>query len=304
MKKKLLVVIVFALISFVAFSFVNTVSAVQEVNTTSAGKVTDITDSNKIDKSGENVVTITYTKAELEKLKWSTANAGIGRDTNGWWIGYKVTAPNTVNEGNIDKAVYNTKVTFSGSNVTKKFKDVLDGNFYCNFWVFIDNNVLNKLGSDFTLSVSTFDWNGDNTNDLTVYVKVTNATGARLKENADDEGKLVNVIIDEYEFDIEKGKTLASMEGLYKTMLESLKQGASDEKFVGFFRKYNGVEVKETDPINEYMILVTKFTKVDPNNKTTPQTGTKTSTMVKFIVLIVAMLLVLTLVNKKYLRKN
>ena len=87
-------------------------------------------------------------------------------------------------------------------------------------------------------------------------------------------------------------------------MLESLKQGASDEQFVGFFRKYNGVEVKETDPINEYMILVTKFTKVDPNNKTTPQTGTKTSTMIKFLVLIIAMLLVFTLVHKKYLRRN
>ena len=305
MKKKLLLIIVFTLISCVAFSFVSTVSAVNEEDTTSNGKVTDITTSNKIEKSGNNVVTITYTKAELEALKWSTANSSIGRDTNGWWIGYRVTAPSTVDSGNIDKATYNTKVTFSGSNVTKKFKDVLDGNYYCNFWVFIDNNVINKLGTDFTLAVNTFDWNGDNTNDLTVYIKVANAAGVRLKENADGDSKMVNVIIDDIEFDIEKGKTLASMEGLYKTMLESLKEGASDEKFVGFFRKFNDVEVKETDPINEYMVLVTKFKKVE-NTKSdgTPQTGTKTNNMIKIVTVIVAIAIVGGLFTRKYLAHN
>ena len=86
MKRKLLFVIVSILISIIAFNFLNTVSAVQEATTASSGKVTDITDSKKIEKSGENVVTITYTKDELEKLKWSTADTGIGRDTNGWVI--------------------------------------------------------------------------------------------------------------------------------------------------------------------------------------------------------------------------
>ncbi len=312
MKKKLFLFIVFALVSCVVFSSKNTVYAAQEVDTTSNGKVTDITTSNKIEKTGDNVVTITYTKAELEALKWSTSNKNIGRDTNGWWIGYKVTAPSSVTSDNIDKAVYNTKVTFSGSNVTKKFKDVLDGNYFCNFWAFIDNNVINKLGTDFTLSTTTFDWNGDNTNDLTVIIKVTNAEGVRLKENADGDGKMVNVIIDDVEFDIEKGKTLASMEGLYKTMLESLKKGEPDEKFLGFFRKFNGVELKETDPINEYMVLVTKFEKVQSTVKedSTPQTGSENNNMSKMmsVIGVLAIISVVAtisiLLKKRYFTQN
>lgn len=284
MKKKFLMVALFALVCCVAFTFANTVSATTGGNTTNAGKVEDITSSNKIENDDDKVVTITYTKTELEKLKWDPANPEIGRTMNGWWIGFKVTAPDN---GNYDKE----KATFTrpnsdGTTTTKKFNDVVDttnGN-YCSYWFFIDQNTLNEKGSDFVLATYTFDWKGDDSNKLTVKIKIEDAEGTVLKENnGSGISQMVTVTIDGVKFTLKKGDTLASLTSGYEArLLKSLKESKDDEEFIGFYKE-DGTEVKETDKIDADTVLTAKFktiekattteTKKEDKKDTTPQTG-------------------------------
>ena len=318
MKKKVLMVALFALVSLVAFTFANTVSAASNhsTSTTSAGTVTDITTSDSIAKveNSNNEITIVYKKAQLEALKWSEANPGIGRTMNGWWIGFKVTAPDNGNYDK-DKATF-TRPNSDGTTTTKLFKDVLDTKEGkdCSYWYFIDQNILNEKGSDFVLATYTFDWKGDGSNKLTVKIQIKDAEGTVLKENnTSGTSQMVTVTIDGFKFTLKKGDTLTSLTSGYESrLINSLKKGKENEEFIGFFKEDGTTQVKETDVINEDTVLTAKFKKIekatteskkDDKKDETPKTGS--IDLVMYLAIIVGITaLAGTVVTKKALSNN
>ena len=314
MKKKVLMVALFALVCCVAFTFANTVSAASSVVVENAGTVADITTSNGITQAEGNVVTITYTKTELENLKWSPADPEIGRNMNGWWIGFKVTAPDESYYSK-ESAKYTCPNT-DGTTSTKNFKDVLDvadGN-YCSYWMFVDQNELDEKGPEFILATYVFDWKGDSSNKLTVIIKIKDASGTQLKENnGSGSSQMVTVTIDGVKFTMKKGETLDSLTSKYElALLDSLKKGAADEEFVGFFKE-DGNEVKVTDKIENDLELKARFkkiekattteTKKEDKKDTTPKTGS--IDMVMYIAIAVAVAaLAGTVITKKALNNK
>ena len=308
MKKKVLMVALFALVSLVAFTFANTVNADQITTQDGAGKVDTITATSQTEGQSTNKITLTYNSATLNTLKWvESSDGGVNRGKNGWWIGFKVTAPDA-EKYDAEKAVFNKTWYYdpTGNAIGKKISAVLDGENYAQFWVYIDNNIISANENTFTLATYTYDWTNDGTIDLTVEVKV-DPKEVNLTENATSESRLVKVTINGKVFTLLKGKNLDSLPKGDKEALELLKKGSEEQEFIGFFKEDGTTQVKETDVINEDTVLTAKFKKIekatteskkDDKKDETPKTGYYD--MVMYVAIIVAVAtLAGTVVTKK-----
>ena len=223
MKKKIFSILALTIVFAMAITMLNTVSAALA---TEAGKVEDITSASAKDET-DKTVTLTYTEEELNDLKWydkddPTGKAGLERPASGWWIGVKVTAPDSVNQENVAQAKYK----YSNSSF-KSFKNALDdaeavSNLCCTHWLGIDNNDIenHKGETEFTLETITYDWDGDETPDLTVIIKVKPENVVLTENPTGSESRMVTVDVDGTKFTLKKGSTLN--EGLSASDLAKL----------------------------------------------------------------------------------
>lgn len=162
--------------------------------------VEKLTGAPAITDDGETV-TLQYDKVELD---WVEAAESIGRTVDGWWIGFKVHAPENMTEEELAKS------TMTSSGNTTGFLDIEDSkpgddDRYINIWYLINEEKLNdaviKGGThDKTFS---FDWAGCK-QDITLSV---DPAGAKLNKNGEqvypsDALGSVSVFADEEKIDI------------------------------------------------------------------------------------------------------
>ena len=76
--------------------------------------------------------TITFSNLNLD---FHTADVSIGRPVDGWWTGWKITAPSFVNANNVDDVT----ISLDGGLSYMPFADVMDGNYYLEVWNLINS---------------------------------------------------------------------------------------------------------------------------------------------------------------------
>ncbi len=117
------------------------------------GIVSPVTDGIKVDNSVGNVAKLSLEKDI--KLEWYKADASIGRVSDGWWIGFKVTAPAGFDK---DKAQFKDR---DNTLIFSKVKDA-DSEDTMTIWQYVDVDRLTKNLTNNLYSRSfRFDWNGD-----------------------------------------------------------------------------------------------------------------------------------------------
>lgn len=117
------------------------------------GIVSPVTDGIKVDNSMGNVAKLSLEKDI--KLEWYKADASIGRVSDGWWIGFKVTAPAGFDK---DKAQFKDR---DNTLIFSKVKDA-DSEDTMTIWQYVDVDRLTKnLTNNLYTRSFRFDWNGD-----------------------------------------------------------------------------------------------------------------------------------------------
>ncbi len=117
-------------------------------------------------------------------LEWSPANQEIGRTVDGWWVGMKVTAPQSVTAEELKNAFYNRRMSFSGqpdwTDATKvsfwSAKDTADNAAVhtIEMWMVLTPATL-KTYENAQKNIATeyaFDWNGDQEIDQVITMAV------------------------------------------------------------------------------------------------------------------------------------
>ncbi len=272
MKKKILyVALILALcISSIMISPVNAATS----DATIYGTVSSLTGSPTITDDENGNMIITFTKTEINELKWvKHDDNGTERGKNGWWLGFKVTAP--------DNANLDTSTWSDGKNSSGSFSEVLDTREGrdCSFWVLIDENILASHDKTWDAYKYTFNWkNKDDalqptlkTLNVTIRINPEGAVLNTTPENEANANKIIKVTVDGKIFTMLKGESLSSLPESDKTILDKLKV-KEGYTFDGFFKNVDGqdIEVKETEPINEETILTSKFTKIETPQEVTP----------------------------------
>ncbi len=140
----------------------------QVYSSSSLGNVEAITgaDVMEVEGSAGNVVTVTN-NGELT-LQWSQADASIGRTSDGWWAGIKVTAPEGMSVDELKAVKYETLYNgYDEWSDEKSFWNAQDSDInseedierYITMWAFINEDVLNNYSS--VNNYYMFDWNAD-----------------------------------------------------------------------------------------------------------------------------------------------
>lgn len=116
---------------------------------------------------------ITVKKAELT---WYAKDVSVGRYQDGWWVGVKIIAPNTVTGSNVGNVYYSNDGT---DNLVKSFETyndgkVSDGRYYMGCWLPVTTSYLeNALNSNSVLQWTyKFDWDGDKKAEQTFIITV------------------------------------------------------------------------------------------------------------------------------------
>ncbi len=244
------------LIAVLAFMFLFAISINSVVKAeTNYGSVTTITEGGTVNQNSTSNVEIKYDSATLE---WAPADPDIGRNRNGYWIGYKITAPSDVvtDEVSARKATLRTKSSTSTTwSEDISFYDSKDGEWFLNFWAYIDEVTLNahKDEEEFTLQQAQYDWNGDGTYEQTVSIilnpeQITltpdeDTATVTIKQRGNNASAVDNV------FTVEKDKTLDETLGsVEKDILANIQ---SREGFIGFY-KMNAEDVFDASKIDTY----------------------------------------------------
>ncbi len=149
------------------------------------GNVTIITPGGSVTNSGKENVEIKYESVELT---WSAADPNVGRDRNGYWIGYKIEAPTDIITGDeqAQKATFKTRINGGQWSENKSFFAKKDGNYWLNAWTYVDPALIenNKSSEEITLYEAVFDWNGEGTKNQTVTIKLK-PSAVNFKETED-----------------------------------------------------------------------------------------------------------------------
>ena len=264
MKKKFLFITLLVAL-FTLFAFTSSAKATSNENV--YGTVTSLSGSPTISDDDNGNIVITFTKTQINNLKWTKHDDnGIERGMNGWWLGFRVTAP--------ENADLDTSLWSSGQTVNKPFRQSLDSSSvrYCSYWVPLDETILANHDEEWTAYKYTFNWKNRadaqepevKTLNVTIKIDPEGVVLNTTPENPENAGKIIKVTIDGQIFRILKGETLNSLPTAEKTRLNNLKF-KDGFTFAGFFKTVDGeeIEVKETDPINEDTVLTSKFTKIE-----------------------------------------
>ena len=129
------------------------------------GTVKNPSEGFSVANENSNVVTVSCNAEDIQ-LAWVAQNeGGIKRPTDGWWVGFRVVAPNGY-KGQLEKAQFQTKSgsdeTWSGENLFNKFKDSEDGaeEQYVGLWSLVNPDILKNAEATVDYSFR-FDWDGD-----------------------------------------------------------------------------------------------------------------------------------------------
>ena len=231
-------------------------------------------------------------------LTWYKADPSIGRDVDGYWVGYKMVAPSSVNSmEKAQKVNYRRKMIGQNDWVNRPFTEVMDGEWYMTAWAQVTQKALNQHDEEFTLYEAQFDWDGNNEYEQTVTIKInpktttletSNKSVVTIKELGE------GVAEKQTTFEIYKGKTLS--EGLTDTEKNTLESIKNKKGFLGFYKLPNLDTTFEADKLNTYekfdpdkdiindaQVLVVAYFKVEtkpepevekqPEKDDTPKTG-------------------------------
>lgn len=111
---------------------------------------------------------------EEANINWSPADTSIGRNTDGWWVGMRINAPEGYSEETLKKATYD-RLLSGNENETEDIsfwsvKDSKEEPHYLEMWLNLNAALIKKykdLGKNIENSY-TFDWDGDGKNDQTI----------------------------------------------------------------------------------------------------------------------------------------
>ena len=283
MNKKILLTTVVAVLFIFIFSITNPVNA--ETVEIDAGtdqdkvKIETLTDGAISKNDDTKEVTIKLTAEELNKLVWyekdaPTYDEDVERPGNGWWIGFRLTLPESVEPSKVTSDITNV---FGASSSTQFNAD--DGKTnVCSYWLGIDENKLEGKTSEFVLATYKFHWDEQKTDDLTLIVRV-NPQGVKLTKDPD---KMVTVKVNDTFFTLLKGKALTDDEetgGLTASEVEKLQKimtPGEGYKLVGIFDKATDKEFDLKDPISTDMELEVRFEKIEEPTKDDPTTENPT----------------------------
>lgn len=244
------------LIAVLAFIFVIAISLNSVVKAeTNYGTVTTITQGGTVNQNATSDVEIKYDSATLE---WAPADPDIGRNRNGYWIGYRITAPTDIvtDETTAKKATYKTRsVTSPIWSEPKSFFDSKDGEWFLNLWAYIDEVTLDayKDEEELTLQETQYDWTGEGTDVQTVSIVINpkqitltpdeDTATVTIKQRGNNASSIDTV------FTVEKDKTLYETLGsVEKATLESIQ---AREGFKNFY-KMNDEETFDESKIETY----------------------------------------------------
>lgn len=142
------------------------------------GEIQQITEVGTVTKD-----TITVENATLD---WHPADTSIGRYQEGWWVGVKIVAPDSVTEDNVGDVHYSNDGTDNLSGEFEKSKDgIEDGRYYMGCWVPVQQEYLEgALNADANLAWTyKFDWTGDQAVDQTFQIVVDPSNITLNKDN-------------------------------------------------------------------------------------------------------------------------
>ena len=128
--------------------------AIAVENTSAYGTVESLSDGVSISGEGAEI-TATF----AGPLNWVAADPSIGRNVDGWWVGIKVIAPETMDLENAQFTMSGTAYSF---NTYKDSADNAESHYIC-IWKYIDGDKLRaaNLDSGVASYEYTFDWEGD-----------------------------------------------------------------------------------------------------------------------------------------------
>lgn len=141
---------------------------------TAGGSVTDA--------NGENAVAA----FDGATVTWATADPAVGRYSDGWWVGVKMTAPETLTkesdfvENGVDKVTYRRRSNGSWTeamsfwNAQDSDKNAVETERFLTMWVLVNAQYLNQaLADDKPITYSyAFNWNGDDEFEQNVTIQV------------------------------------------------------------------------------------------------------------------------------------
>lgn len=121
---------------------------------------------------------------EETSLNWSPADASIGRNYDGWWVGMKVAAPEGYTDAQLQNTTYKRRVTSSGGNAWSEYstvdfwtaKDSTDDadTHYVEIWMVINPSLIETYktnGTDIKTECA-FDWDNDGVYEQTITMSV------------------------------------------------------------------------------------------------------------------------------------
>ncbi len=264
MKNKILLTTFIVSLIILVISIFTPVNA-ESVEVDSA-KIETLTGGTITKDDNKKEVTMTLDAEEINKLIWyakddPTYDEDATRPGNGWWIGFRLTLPESVTPSKVTRDVTNV----FGESDSKPFNSDNGKPNVCSYWLGIDENRLEGRTSEFVLGTYKFHWDDKDKVDLTVIIKV-NPEGVKLTKDPD---KLATVKINETFFTLQKGKTLTQDEengGLTEQEVEKLNKLMTPEegyKFLGLYDKVTGEKFELTTPVTGDLTLETRFEKVE-----------------------------------------
>ena len=263
--KKVKFVIMLSIILLFVFSINNIVKAEAGM-----GTVSMITSGGTISGSDGTAKDVVL-EYDSVSLQWSEANPDIGRNRNGYWIGYKIVPPT---QDEVSTAYYTTTNDEGVTSEKKSFNDHKDGapgNYYLEAWVFIDENKLAKYSDTFTLYKAVFDWKNDGTQVQTVTI---NVNPKKITLNRDESTTSSVKVVDlgngasasETTFTVKKGTTLnESLTDSEKTIFNKYKNIDGFVRFYIFDQEEDNTgynfEVNKVDSYKVFDPASTQITK-------------------------------------------
>lgn len=128
---------------------------------------------------------------ERSSIQWSPRDDKVGRYQDGWWIGVKIIAPNSVTKDSVNNVLYSNDGTdeLQKNFGTNKDGTTEDGRYYMGCWPPITPESLEKaLAEERNLQWEyKFDWNGDKTVDQTFTIIIIPNDLTLYKENSTTE---------------------------------------------------------------------------------------------------------------------
>ncbi len=162
-------------------------------NTDGLGTVSSLTLGGVISNANLENAEINYSSIELN---WFAADSSIGRNADGWWIGFRVTAPESMQTKadffKEDEITPKAQYKSSTYGDVKSFWENQDSDIsvetaterYLNAWVKVDEQILNDYASkgEKLRYIYYFDWNGDGLYEQTAAVMVDPSTVSLKKD--------------------------------------------------------------------------------------------------------------------------